>query len=314
MDIEKGSKPIDLLLIEDNPGDLLLTKRMLEKAEHTCFHINQADTLSSGIKRAVQGSIDVILSDLNLPDSPRIETFFKLKLQVPEVPIVVLSGFDDEEASLKAVRDGAQDYLIKGKIDRHSLERSLLYAIERKKAEDIIKKLAYHDSLTGLPSRTLFNDRFNMAIADSKRNNRKTALIMLDLDHFKDINDKFGHDAGDEVLKEVSTKLTDILRQTDTVCRMGGDEFALLIPEIKAKEMVDEVAKRILVAMGTPFSLHEVEERITASFGIAIYPDDGLNLEALTKHADMAMYKVKKIGRANYLYYQPYMKGEDLEA
>ena len=307
MDIQKVNKPIDLLLIEDNPGDLLLTKRMLEKAEHTHFHINHAGTLSNGIKRAVKGSIDVILSDLNLPDSPCIDTFFNLKLQVPDVPIVVLSGFDDEEASLKAVRDGAQDYLIKGKIDRYSLEHSLLYAIERKKAEDIIKKLAYHDSLTGLPSRILFNDRFNMAIADSKRNNRKTALIMLDLDHFKYINDNFGHAAGDEVLKEVSAKLTGILRQTDTVCRMGGDEFAILIPEINAKEMVDEVAHRILVAIGKPITTHGIEEKISASLGIAIYPEDGETLEILIKRADTAMYEVKKIGRNNYLYYQPSM-------
>ena len=307
MDIQKVNKPIDLLLIEDNPGDLLLTKRMLEKAEHTHFHINYAGTLSSGIKRAFKGSIDVILSDLNLPDSLCVDTFFNLKLQVPDVPIVVLSGFDDEEASLKAVRDGAQDYLIKGKIDRYSLERSLLYAIERKKAEDIIKKLAYHDSLTGLPSRTLFNDRFNMAIADSKRNNRKTALIMLDLDHFKYINDNFGHAAGDEVLKEVSAKLTGILRQTDTVCRMGGDEFAILIPEINAKEMVDEVAHRILVAIGKPITTHGIEEKISASLGIAIYPEDGETLEILIKRADTAMYEVKKIGRNNYLYYQPSM-------
>ena len=313
MDIPKVSKPIDLLLIEDNPGDLLLTKRMLEKAEHTHFHINHAGTLSNGIKRAVQGSIDVILSDLNLPDSPCIDTFFNLKLQVPDVPIVVLSGFDDEEASLKAVRDGAQDYLIKGKIDRYSLERSLLYAIERKKAEDIIKNLAYHDSLTGLPSRTLFNDRFNMAIADSKRNNRKTALIMLDLDHFKYINDNFGHAAGDEVLKEVSAKLTGILRQTDTVCRMGGDEFALLIPEIKAKEMIDEVAQRILEVIGKPFTVHSVEETISGSLGIAIYPDDGETLETLIKHADMAMYEVKRMGRNNYLFYQPGIKSGDSE-
>jgi PleD family two-component response regulator len=230
--MEKTGKPIDLLLIEDNPGDLLLTKRMLEKAEHTCFHVSHADSLSTGIKRATEGSLDVILSDLNLPDSPRVETFFKLKLHVPEIPIVVLSGFADEEMSLKAVRAGAQDYLIKGKIDGNILERSLLFAIERKRAEDTINTLAYHDGLTGLPSRALFNDRFTMAIADSKRNDKNTALIMLDLDHFKDVNDTYGHDAGDDLLKEVSGRLTSILRQTDTVCRMGGDEFALLISDV----------------------------------------------------------------------------------
>jgi diguanylate cyclase (GGDEF)-like protein len=286
---------------------------MLEKAEHTKFHINHADSLSTGIKRALEGSLDVILSDLNLPDSPRVETFFKLKLHVPEIPIVVLSGFADEEMSLKAVRAGAQDYLVKGKIDGNILERSLLFAIERKKAEDIINTLAYHDSLTGLPSRTLFNDRFAMAMADSKRNDKKTAVIILDLDHFKNVNDNFGHDVGDDLLKEVSGRLTSILRQTDTVCRMGGDEFALLISDASLKEMIEEVGQRILAAIGKPFSLHGVKAWISASLGIAIYPQDGENLETLFRHADIAMYEVKKVGRNNYLYYQPGMQSGSLD-
>jgi len=311
--MEKTGKKIDILLIEDNPEDLLLTKRMLEKAEHTSFNINHADNLSTAIQRAGEGSLDVILSDLNLPDSPRVETIFKLKLHVPEIPIVVLSGFADEEMSLKAVRAGAQDYLIKGKIDGNILERSLLFAIERKRAEDTINALAYHDSLTGLPSRILFNDRFAMAIADSKRNDKKTAVIILDLDHFKNVNDTFGHDAGDDLLKEVSCRLTGILRQTDTVCRMGGDEFALLIPDASAKEMIEEVAQRIIAAIRKPFSLRGVKELISASLGIATYPEDGENLETLFKHADIAMYEVKKLGRNNYLWYQPDMKSGSLD-
>jgi diguanylate cyclase (GGDEF)-like protein len=206
--------------------------------------------------------------------------------------------------ALKALREGAQDYLIKDQIDSNLLIRSLRYAIERKMAEDIIKKLAYHDSLTGLPSRTLFNDRFAMAIAETKRNHKKTAFIMLDLDHFKDVNDNFGHDIGDELLKEVSRRLVNILRQTDTVCRMGGDEFGLLISDVSAKEMIDEVAQRILLIIGKPFILHGYEQMISASVGIAIYPEDGETLETLIKHADAAMYQAKKTGRNKYSYYR----------
>ena len=152
-----------------------------------------------------------------------------------------------------------------------------------------------------------------MAMADSKRNDKNTALIMLDLDHFKDVNDTFGHDAGDDILKEVSSRLTSILRQTDIVCRMGGDEFALLISDASVKEMIEEVAQRILAAIGTPFSLHGVKAWISASLGIAVYPEDGENLETLFKHADIAMYEVKKVGRNNYLYYQPGMKSGSLD-
>jgi len=251
--------------------------------------------------------------DLNLPDSSGVETYLKLKLQVPEIPVVVLSGFEDEEMALKAVREGAQDYLIKDQIDSNLLVRSLRYAIERKMAEDIIKKLAYHDSLTGLPSRTLFNDRFAMMIAETKRNDKKTAFIMLDLDHFKDVNDNFGHDTGDELLKEVSRRLVSILRQTDTVCRMGGDEFALLISDVSAKEMIDEVAQRILLIIGKPFILHGNEQMISASVGIAIYSEDGETIETLIKHADAAMYQAKKTGRNKYSYYQPNIKNGSLD-
>ena len=313
MDMEKTSHHIKVLLIEDNPDDQILTKRMLGKAIHSSFDIVFADSLSAGIKSAADGQIDAILSDLDLPDSSGVETFHKLKLQVPEIPIIVLSGFGDEEDAFKAVREGAQDYLIKGQTDGNLLVRSLRYAIERKRAVETIKKMAYYDSLTGLPSRTLFNDRFTMAMAESKRNNKKMALIMLDLDHFKNINDNFGHDAGDELLKELSSRLVNTLRKTDTICRMGGDEFAVLISDVSTKEMIDEVAQRIVLAIGKPFPLQDIERRIGASLGIAIYPEDGDTLDTLIKHADSAMYEVKKMGRNNYLYYQPSVKSDRLE-
>jgi diguanylate cyclase (GGDEF)-like protein len=300
MDIRKTNKPIDLLLIEDNPGDLLLTKRMLEKAQYTVFHISYANNLSAGIDCARRNKIDVILSDLNLPDSLDVDTFYMLKLQVPEIPIVVLSGFADEEASLKAVQEGAQDYLIKGQINGSVLERSLLYAIERKRVEDTVKRLAYLDPLTGLPNRALFTDRFMMAKANSKRYGMKTALIMLDLDHFKDINDNFGFDAGDQLLKEVGSRLLSALRQTDTVCRMGGDEFALLISEVTLKKAVGVIVHRIHTTIRKPFACHGFGGMISASLGIAIYPEDGESLETLIKHADKAMHEVKKARRDDY--------------
>ncbi len=215
MDVQKSGKPTEVLIIEDNPSDLILTKRMLEKTSYTRFHVNSADTLSAGIQSAIEARVDVILLDLNLPDSLGVETFLNLNHQVPDIPVVIYSGFEDEEDSRKAIREGAQDYLIKGQTDGNLLVRSLRYAIERKRAEDTIKKLAYHDSLTGLPNRTLFSDRFNMAIAASNRYKQKTTLMMLDLDNFKDINDNLGHEAGDQILKGVGCRLAGILRQTD---------------------------------------------------------------------------------------------------
>ena len=310
VDIEKTGQRIKVLLIEDNPDDQILTKRMLDKSTHSSFDITFAGGLSAGISSIVDGTTDAILLDLDLPDSSGVETFLKLKLQAPEIPTVVLSGFGDEEDALKAVREGAQDYLLKGQIDSNLLTRSLRYAIERKRAEEIIKKLAYHDSLTGLPSRMLFNDRFLTAMAERKRNNKKIALLMVDLDHFKDINDNFGHDAGDELLKQISARMMNTLRQTDTICRMGGDEFVLLISDVSENEMIDEVVQRVLLAIGKQFILRGTELKISASLGVAIYPADGETLEILIKHADIAMYETKKMGRNNYLYYHPGMNTE----
>lgn len=151
-----------------------------------------------------------------------------------------------------------------------------------------------------------------MAMAESKRGHGKIALVMLDLDNFKAINDNLGHDTGDELLKEVASRLAGILRQTDTVCRMGGDEFALLISDITLKESVKEVAGRILENVRKPFNLHGFEGRITASLGVAIFPEDGDSLETLIKHADIAMYEAKRAGRDNYLCYQPNMKSNSV--
>jgi len=310
VDIDKTRQYIKVLLIEDNPDDQILTKRMLEKSTYSSFDITIAGSLSLGISYVGDVTLDAILLDLDLPDSLGVETFLKLNLHAPEIPIVVLSGFGDEEDALKAVREGAQDYLTKGQIDSNMLARSLRYAVERKRAEELIRKLAFHDSLTGLPSRTLFNDRFLMAVAESKRNNKKIALIMLDLDHFKDVNDKFGHDIGDDLLKEISARLMNILRKTDTICRMGGDEFALLISDVSENEVIDEVAQRVLLASRNQFILRGTELQISASLGISIYPADGETLEILTKHADIAMYETKKMGRNNYLYYHPGMNTE----
>jgi diguanylate cyclase (GGDEF)-like protein len=295
---------LDVLLIEDNNDDQLLVKKMLTKTGCARFEIRFADDLKTGIVSTIQHNADVILLDLNLPDSSGFETLVKLKLQIPDTPIVILSGFEDEEESLKAVRNGAQDYLVKGRTDGNSLIRSLLYAIERKKAEDVIKHAAYHDCLTGLPSRTLFSDRFTISISKSMRDGHKAALMMLDLDHFKEINDSYGHDAGDELLKEFSSRLINTVRQTDTVCRLGGDEFALLMSDVTGKEIIEEVALRMLKTMRKPFTIQRSEKIITASMGIAIYPEDGENIETLIKHADVAMYEVKKSGGNNYRYYQ----------
>ncbi|MEN6375616.1 MAG: PAS domain S-box protein [Smithella sp.] len=175
---------------------------------------------------------------------------------------------------------------------------------ERKKAESTIFHMAYHDTLTGLPNRMLFNDRLNMAISTAQRNNRKFAVMMLDLDGFKRVNDMLGHDIGDLLLQNAGYRLRSHLRKSDTVARMGGDEFMLLLPEINQKEDAEAIARKIVNSFHHGFILQDYKLRITVSIGIAIYPDSGMDFDTLKKNADIAMYKVKEKGRDNFQCYE----------
>lgn len=601
--VEKAGKPVQILVVEDNPDELRLIQRMLEKAKDTLFHINPAGRLSTGVKLLASGDIAVVLLDLSLPDSQGLDTLVRMRSQAPDVPIVVLSDLDDKSLATAVIGDGAQDYLIKGQLsgsllihslhhairrkrleqalreseekletylesapdgiyisdlngvflygnskseeitgyareellgggfleldllpekhlarvaellrlntlgrptgpeelelrrkdgdliwveinsapieddgkpvvlgfvrditERKNAERALalaadresaiaklasklvsptsiedisslvldsaerltnsalgfvgyidletghmvspamtrgirkscqpkddtalpeklgglcgwvlnnqqslltntpaddprstgtppgqipirnflsapaliggelaglvalanssrsyneqdlafierlaaLYAIalQRKRLEDTVSQLAYHDPLTGLPNRTLFNDRLTLALARADRYRQNMALMVLDIDHFKDINDTLGHEAGDSMLIDLAGRLVSILRKTDTVTRMGGDEFMLLLPEVTEAKYVANIARKILEAARKPFMFHDREVRITTSIGIAIYPEDGEDVGVLIKHADLAMYRAKEMGRDNCLRYVPGM-------
>ncbi|MDD5511722.1 MAG: sensor domain-containing diguanylate cyclase, partial [Dehalococcoidales bacterium] len=171
---------------------------------------------------------------------------------------------------------------------------------KRKLAEETIRQLAYYDTITGLPNRTLLYDRINMAIAQAERNREMLAVLVLDLDRFKDINDRFGHEVGDCLLKHVGTRITDILRKTDTAARMGGDEFVILLLSLTKVEYVSTIAEKITEAFRQPFVIDGQEVICTASIGIATYPHDGKDIDGLIKNADMAMYRAKERGRNRY--------------
>jgi diguanylate cyclase (GGDEF)-like protein/PAS domain S-box-containing protein len=174
---------------------------------------------------------------------------------------------------------------------------------DRKKAEATILRMAYHDTLTDLPNRLLFNDRLNVVMSAAKRNSKKFAVMMLDLDRFKLINDSLGHDIGDLLLQSVGNRLRGHLRKSDTLARMGGDEFMLLLPEINQNKDAEIVARKIVKSFQDPFILKNYELKVTSSIGIAVYPDDGGDFDALKKNADIAMYKVKEKGRDNFKSY-----------
>jgi len=171
---------------------------------------------------------------------------------------------------------------------------------KRKQVEENVRRLAYYDSVTGLPNRELFNDRITMAVLNARRNQQMLGIMMLDLDRFKDANDTLGHHVGDLLLKSVGERLQDLLRKSDTVARMGGDEFLILLLGLYKEEDVGRIADKILESFQNPFKFDNHEIHITTSIGIAIYPIDGEDVDTILKKADIAMYRAKEKGRNNY--------------
>ena len=175
----------------------------------------------------------------------------------------------------------------------------------RKKAEETIRWLAYHDALTGLPNRMLFNNRLALELNRAQRNQQKFAVMLLDLDRFKDVNDTLGHTMGDRLLQHVGKRLENILRKSDTISRMGGDEFIILLPEITGVKDAEKIAEKIIEAIRKPFQVEGHKICITTSIGFSIYPDNGENADTLIRNADIAMYHAKELGRDTYQHYTP---------
>jgi two-component system, cell cycle response regulator len=185
------------------------------------------------------------------------------------------------------------------------LTRSIRYAIERKRAEERLTYLAQYDQLTGLVNRTLFRDRLIQAMARSKRLQQPLGLMLLDLDRFKAVNDTMGHDVGDQLLKAVAGRLQACVREVDTVARMGGDEFTIILEGLSSEGDIIMVAQRITDSLAEPFPLDERKASIGVSIGITVYPSDDHEIDDLLKHADAAMYRAKQQGGNSFQFHAP---------
>lgn len=174
----------------------------------------------------------------------------------------------------------------------------------QKDIEERLYYLAHYDSLSKLPNRLAFHDRLKQSISQAKRNGRIAAVMFLDLDGFKEVNDSMGHNAGDEVIKEVAVRLGKVIRESDTISRFGGDEFTVLLTDVKSKDGIGIVAQKIIDAIAEPIDIGSAQARVTVSIGISLYPDHGDDSEALIRLADMAMYAAKELGKNRYLLYE----------
>lgn len=294
-------KRIGLLLVEDNPGDVRLIKEMLTGPAYfgVTYQLSQVESLNAAIQACSINRFDVILLDLNLPDSSGLETLENLNGLFPHMPIIVLTGLNDAELTMRSVQQGAQDYVTKEECTRQLLTRVIYYAIERKRIEAQLKYLATHDFLTGLPNRALFYDRLGLATKRTIRRNTgglnwKAAVIIMDLDNFKQINDTRGHESGDKVLHQLAPRLRASLRQSDTVARLGGDEFAFILEGILDQADALFVAEKILKSLNDPPIPEAGPNPLSASLGISFFPSDTEDIELLIKYADQAMYAAKR--------------------
>ncbi len=294
---------IDVLLVEDNPGDARLLRENLADVAAARYDLTCVRNLTGAISSLSEKDFDIVMLDLSLPDSQGFNTFHSIRMHAPHVPIILLTSLHDEELAVRTLQNGAQDYLIKGQVDGRLISRSIRFAIERHQARAREHRMAYFDSLTDLPNRRLFHDRLNQALAHAHRYEEKMALMFVDLDGFKLVNDSMGHNTGDLLLKTVAARLQECLRKSDTVSRIGGDEFTCILPHIKRSGDVYIVAQKIIKALNRPFHITGREVYISGSIGASLYPDDAADFEELIKNADSAMYKAKACGKNNLQFF-----------
>jgi len=282
-----------ILLVEDNPGDAALLRRYLDEKGPEC-ELEIVDMLQSGIDRLYQGGIDVVILDLSLPDSTGLDTLKKVKEYFNTIPVIVLTGSEDEETGASAVNEGAQDYLIKGQIDGDILRRAIRYSVERQKTETKLRHQSITDSLTSLYNRRGFEVVAKQQAKVAVREKRALWLIYADLDDLKKINDTFGHQEGDRAIVHAAGILQASCRNSDIVARMGGDEFAVLLINSDDENAANFQA-RLMKNLDTFNAEKEGKAKISFSLGMAKFDPDkpGISIEGLLSKADQAMYADK---------------------
>jgi diguanylate cyclase (GGDEF)-like protein len=289
-----------VLLLESDDAHAASMLELLEHSANERYRVVRARNLSEACGYLKTRDYEVILSGLDLPDAHGLPTVTELHAVSPGTPILVVMGSEDKDLALAAVQAGAQDYLVRANVDGSGVGRAIRYAVERKRIEKRLSELAHFDQLTQLANRSLLNERLARALARSSRTGRRAALLLIDLDHFKAVNDTYGHGVGDRLLIEVAHRVLGSTRSEDTVARIGGDEFAVLLEELEDVDGARRVAQRILNAFATNLVMDGRVLPVTASVGIAIYPDHATNVGDLMRLADAALYQAKDSGKNAY--------------
>ncbi|MBC7781654.1 MAG: diguanylate cyclase [Proteobacteria bacterium] len=299
-------QPASILVLEDDDASVAMLDAVLSDAGYEVVCVQRG---RDAMHKLSERSFDLAVFDINIPDFSGIEVLRALREHRLELPVIFLSGETAIEYAIDALRFRAFDFVAKP-FDPLQLLAVVERAIREHRQEEArvshltdleselyrLQHQAFHDWLTGLPNRALFKDRLTLAIAQAQRSGRKVAVLFLDLDRFKPINDRHGHDVGDWVLKEVARRLSGTLRGADTLARLGGDEFVAIIPYVDNSAAVKAVIEKFDAALRVPFAVAGELLEIGCSVGCAIYPDDGTSPDLLLENADAAMYQQKHRG------------------
>lgn len=311
----EADEKMHLLVVDDDEVDRIAIIRALRQW-HCPLAIVEAATADDALVRFAAQPFDAVLLDYRLPDMDGLEVLRRMNSRrMGSTAILMLTGMDDDDLATQCIEAGAQDFLLKQEISPRRLMRAVIHARMRHRIEtalieshERLRELAEQDPLTGLSNRYSFDQSLRAAIPRTRRYGLNLALLLLDLDNFKLINDSHGHDVGDQTLRIVAQRLNGVTRDGDILCRLGGDEFAVLAFQIGNDDTIHQLAERLLAAAARPVEIGGAVLPVTVSIGIALCPDNTTDADELFKCADLAMYRAKRGGRNQAHYFS-----EDLQ-
>lgn len=301
-----------ILLVEADPDNAAAVWTALEQGGGHRFAVETVRTIADAEERLKQVGFQAILTEIDVDDAQATEVLRRLQGIAPDTPIVVLTSRPELMAATEAIRLGAQDFLSKSDLGMIPLDRSIFFAIERKRSERRLAHLAHHDNLTGLPGRDLYQQRVGRALQRAKRREEPFAVVLIDIDRFRSINDGLGQEGGDAVLVEVGRRLLAFVESNETVARIGADEFAFVFEMATSPSACARMAQRLLERINESIMLNEAEITVTGSVGIAIYPENGDSVSDLLASAETALIQAKQDGRDSYRLFGDRMQSDAL--
>jgi diguanylate cyclase (GGDEF)-like protein len=305
-----SSSHVRVLLVGGSGKDAAVIRAHLECSRTMNFEVTHSERLAQALTLPEARDADVMLLHVSEADVPRLASLTQARLSAPLIPVVVISDVDDEVIALRALQNGSRGYLLKSELNPRLLLTTLGGALESHRmvlqlnnARERARHLATHDQLTGLANRSLFHDRLSQAVSAARRGRQRLAVLFMDLDGFKTINDTLGHAVGDGLLRGIARRLGSCLRETDTAARLGGDEFAVLLTNLSNELDAATVARKLVHVLSQPIQFRRQSTSIRASIGIATFPRDASDLEELLKKSDTAMYHAKEQGGNRFEFY-----------